>query len=382
MSESSRRIRLAPPVSVEQLQAYLQSKQWFEDGKIRSVATIWHRHQDEDAEVVLPFSYVKDFQQRIWDAIVAVAAFEKREVPDVIGDIKRLFSNVISVRVIHRDTEDGTIPINDGVLLISKAKDMLSAAAQAVYAKRRHFSGPTPKDARNFLDTLLLGQTEIGSYVVHIIVPNQPNLVIDQAVDDPTTVDAVPLSQAITLNLVTGLDALETASTMYEEVQDLKAFDDAVLSGASANLCDALLGFSGEKHNRRFEITVAAVAGPMFESEPRKFEFDEKLVEVLEKVSGYYKDDYVLKDRILTGHITKLVRPKDETAGTITLDSVLGDVERKVRVTLTGDDYHLAVIAHDNGHMVRVLGDVHIKPKTAELLNPRNFGVIHMEDLI
>ncbi len=49
---------------------------------------------------------------------------------------------------------------------------------------------------------------------------------------------------------------------------------------------------------------------------------------------------------------------------------------------MTSDDYHLAVIAHDNGEMVRVQGDVHIKSKNAELLNPKNFGVIKMEDLL
>ena len=259
---------------------------------------------------------------------------------------------------------------------------MLSAAAQAIYAKRRNFSGRAPKDARECLDTLLLGQTEIGSYVVNVIVPNQANFVVDPVVADQETADAVPLSQAIMWSLVTGLDALAKASTTYAKTGELKAFDDAVLSGVSANLCDALLGFSGEKHNRTFEITVTAAAGPMFENVPRKFEFDGNHVEVLEQVSSYYKDDYVLPDRVLTGHITKLVRPKDETAGTITLDSIIGDVERKVRVELKGDDYHLAVIAHDQGKLVRVLGDVHIKPKAAELLNPKSFGVIEMEDLI
>lgn len=382
MSDHDRSERPAPSVTVEQLQAYLLSRQWFEDGKIRNVATIWHRHQDDDAEVVLPFSYVRDFAQRVRDALVAIASHEKRGVHDVISDVKHLFSNVIAVRVIHADTTDGTIPINDGVLLISKAKDLLSAAAQAVYAKRRHFTGPTPKDARSYLDTLLLGQTEIGSYVVNVIAPNPANFVADPPSEEPSTADAVPLSQAITLNLVTGLEALVKASSNYEANGDLKAFDDAVLSGASANLCDALLGFSGEKHNRTFEITVTAAVGPQLDSEPHNFEFQTKHVEVLEKVSGYYKDDYVLPNRTLTGHITKLVRPKDETAGTITLESMLGDVERKVRVALRGDDYHLAVIAHDNGQMVRVEGDVHIKPKTAELLNPKNFGVVRMEDLI
>lgn len=381
MTDGDRSDRRDPSVSVEQLQAYLQSKQWFEDGRIRGVATIWHRHQDNDGEVVLPFPSAKDFRQRVRDALMAIASIEEREVFDVISDVKRLFSNVITVRVIHADTADGTIPINDGVLLISKAKDLLSASAQAIYAKRKHFSGSVPKDTRDYLDTLLLGQTEIGSYVVNVIAPNPTRSVADQDAVSPTTADAVPLSQAITFNLVTGLDALAKASTTYEQHGDLKAFDDAVLSGASANLCDALLGFSGEKHNRAFEITVSAVAGPMFASEPRTFLFDGKRVEALEKASGYFKDDYVLPDRVLTGHITKLSRPRDETAGTITLHSTIGDVERKVRIALTGDDYHLAVIAHDKAQLVRVKGDVHIKSKTAVLLNPQSFGVITMEDL-
>lgn len=382
MRDSDRSDRDASGLSVEQIQAYLLSKQWFEDGKIRSVATIWHRQQDEYAEVVLPLSSVKDFQPRVHDALTAVASFEERKVSDVIGDIKQLFSNVITVRVVHADTKDGTIPINDGVLLISKARDMLSSAAQAVYAKRRHFAGPAPKDARDYLDSLLLGQTEVGSYVVNVIAPNQTNFVVDQEVTGPTIAEAVPLSKAITSSLVTGLAAFSKASTRYAEIGSLKAFDDAILSGVSANLCDALLGFSGAKRDRTFEITITAAADPMFVSESHKFEFDGRQVDVLEKVSGYYKDDYVLPNRVLTGYITKLVRPKDETAGTITLDSTLSDVERKVRVALTGDDYHLAVIAHDKGEMVRVHGDVHIKPKSAELLNPNNFGIIKMEDLL
>ena len=147
-------------------------------------------------------------------------------------------------------------------------------------------------------------------------------------------------------------------------------------------MCDALLGFSGENHNRAFEITVAGASGPMFESEPKKFTFDSKDVQLLEKASDYYKEDYVLPQRRLIGHITKLSRPKDVSSGTITIDSELGGIERKVRVELSGDDYHMAVLAHDNSKLVRIEGDVHIKSKSAQLLNPANFGVIEIDDLL
>lgn len=382
MSESDRSDQHAPPVSGEQLRAYLQSRQWFEDGSIRNIATIWHRQDYEDAEVVLPSADAKDFRERMYDALSAIAAFEECTASDVVRNVKRRFLNVISVRVINADTNDGTIPISDGVLLISKAKDMLSAAAHAVYAKRKQFSGATPKEARSYLETLLLGQTEIGSYIVNVIAPNQTNAFFDHPVEDLEIVGAESLAQVITSSLVAGLQALEKASARYQALGELRAFDEAVMSGASSNLCDALLGFSGEKRSRTFELTVSMAASPMFETEPLRFKFERKHIEALEQASDYYKNDYVLPDRTLTGYITKLVRPKDETAGTITLDSFVQDADRKLRVELTGDDYHLAVIAHDKGQIVRVRGDVHIKSKSAELLNPKDFGIIQMDDLL
>ncbi|PXX28032.1 MULTISPECIES: hypothetical protein [Burkholderia] len=374
MTSSDR--RLDREVSSYQLRAYLEHKQWFEDGKIRNVATTWHRQDNEDAEVVLPFSYVKDYRQRIRDALASIASFEGRAVHEVLNEVKRLFANVITIRVVHDDTNDGTIPINDGVLLIAKAKDLLSAAARSLYAKRKQFTRGAPKEAKEYLETLLLGQTEIGSYVVNVIAP------VQMVGDGSNNVTTIPLAQAITSNLVAGLSALEKATATYEEKGDLGAFDEAVLAGASSNMCDALLGFSGEKHNRNFEITVTAAPSPLFETEPAKFMFNGRYVEALEKATGYYKGDYILPERRLTGYITKLSRPKDETSGTITIDSTVGDVERKVQVELMGDDYHQAVVAHDNSKMVRVEGDVHIKSKSAQLLNPKNFGVIEIEDLL
>jgi hypothetical protein len=363
-------------VSPDQLRAYLERKQWFEDGKIRSVATIWHRHDNEDAEVLLPLSYIKDYRQRLRDALASIASFEERAVLEVLSEVKRLFANVITIRVVHDDTNDGTIPINDGVLLIAKAKDLLSAAARSLYAKRKQFTRRAPKEAKEYLETLLLGQTEIGSYVVNVIAP------VQTVASEQNAATPIPLAQAITSNLVAGLSALEKAAATYEEKGDFGAFDEAVAAGASSNMCDALLGFSGEKHSRTFEITVTGAPRPLFETTPAKFVFSGKDVVALEKATGYYKGDYVLPERRLTGYITKLSRPKDETSGTITIDSALGDVERKVQVELTGDDYHQAVVAHDNSKMVRVEGDVHIKSKSAQLLNPKNFGVIEIEDLL
>lgn len=363
-------------ISSEQLQTYLLSKKWFEDGKIRNVATVWHRHEDDDAEIILPLPEARDYQQRLIEAVSTIALRDERGVLEIINEIKRPFFNLISVRVIHSDTKDGTIPIRDGVLLIAKAKDLLLAAAQSIYSKKKLFKGRAPKAATSYLDTLLLGQTAIGSYIVNVIAPVSNSSSFDQ-----TTTADIPLAQSITHNLIASLDALKKASSEYETEGEIKAFDKAISSGASANLCDALLGFSGEQRNRTFEIRVSVAPTPLFDGSSQKFEFGTDHVGLIEKAKNYYKDDYVLYRRTLIGHIRKLSRLKDETAGTVTLQAHVDDAERNIQVELSGDDYHLAVIAHDNSELVKVSGDLHIKSKRSYLLNPSGFGIIRNEDL-
>lgn len=363
-------------VSSDQLQAYLQSKYWYEDGKIRSVATIWHQHADQEAEVVLPFPYVKDYRQRLRDAVTAVASFEKRDALEVIKDVTRLLANVISVRVIHADTKDGTIPINDGVLLISKAKDLLLAAAMSIHAKKKQFIGPSPKDVRAYVDALLLGQTEVGSYVVNVIASLSGNDAASDHIGENTS-----LAQAVTLNLITGLEALTTASDEFDSRQSLRVFDAAVQRGASANMCDALLGLSGADRNRSFEIKVTSDTSPMFISEAKIFSFDANYIEKLTQASAYYKEDYVLADRRLTGFVKKLSRPQGDNAGTITIQCTVEEVERLVNIDLEGEDYHNAVLAHDKQSYVQCTGDVHIKSRSARLLNLQGFKVVDINEL-
>ena len=369
-------IKRSKEVTPEQFEAYLRNAHWVQTGRLRSVATIWNRQDHLDAEVVLPLSRsVKDYLPRLNDALVAVASFERRGVLDVISDIGRMFANVVTVRVIHVDTDNGTIPINDGVLLITKAKDLLSAAAQSIFAKRKHFTGKPTPDAKEYIDTLLLGQTEVGSYVVNVIAPIQGS---PMAAGDA---ESTPLANAVSLNLVTGLDALAKASERYQETGNLREFETTIVQGVSANMCDALLGFSGVKKNRAFEIKVRPSEGPMFANETRTFMFDAPQVEVLEKASSYFKDDYVLTGRTLTGYVTKLSKPQEDEAGTITLDTQFDDINRKVRVELGKDDYHTAIIAHDTRQYVQCNGDIHVKSKTATLLHPQGFRIVGDSDL-
>ncbi|MFG6447675.1 hypothetical protein ACG0Z6_05390 [Roseateles sp. BYS180W] len=365
-------------VSIVQVEAYLVSKAWFMDGSVGSVGTLWHRDGDAVAEVALPrHPGVRDFRKRFNEALAAISDFEGRPVPEVVADVLLLSSSLITVRVIGADTAHGTIPINDGVLLFTKAKDLLCAAALSMYSKRKQFSGQLPKDAKTYLDSLLLGQTEIGSYVVNVIAPLSP----PRPASEPNAGPGGPVAEAVTLNLVNGLEALSKAAAEFSDSRSLKAFDAAVERGVSANMCDALVGFSGIERSRDFEVRVSGAAGPMFEGETKVFSFDADTVAAVQKASDYYKGDYTLEERNIWGFVKKLDRPKGDEVGTITVEAAIDGVERSIKIMLQPDEYHQAVLAHDTKAIVACSGSIHIKNRRATLLNPTRFRIIPRDQL-
>ncbi len=368
-------------VTLVQLQSYLASKQWTMEGTLRQVASIWRRADDNAAEVVLPLSEsLKDFKQRVGDALEAIAEHERRPATEVLGDVLRTLADLIAVRVIHEDTNEGTIPINDGVLLVARARDMLKSAALALYAKRRQFSGHPTDEAKAYLESLRLGQTEVGSYIINVFAPIPPAPApIAQWTEGE--VPRVPLATAVTASLASGLEALITATGEYSERHDLTIFDAAVVRGASSNMCDALLGLSGQERKRAFEIKISAARSPLFDGEPKVFMFDAGRVEALVKASEYYKDNYVLHDRIVTGLIKRLDRSVGDETGTIMVAAKVADQDKHISIELGPEDYDLAITAHKHNETVRCAGDIHVTPRTAKLLNPSGFRVLRNGEL-
>ena len=361
-----------------QLEGYMLNNGWQKDGDLGRVATIWHRPEADrvDAEVILPLSTgAKDFRDRMIDAVTAIASFEGRPLVDVVKDTLGHHADLIRVRVIADDVDEGTIPINDGVLLNERARDLLVAAANGTLQKRKHFSGPQAKEAKEYIDSLRLGQTEIGSYVVNVIAPMKM-IHVDQDALDP-----VPLAKIITATLASSLQALSSAARAFTNTADLSVFDEAVLQGASANMCDALVGLGGTDKKRSFEISIAPSRSGTFKSERQTFEFGIEEVSGIAAAASYYKENYVLENRTITGFIKRLDRPHGEQNGTVSITALLADVDKNISVELGAEDYDRAITAHKANDAVQCSGDIHVTPRTAKLLNPKGFRVVKTDDL-
>ncbi|KPX97193.1 Uncharacterized protein ALO63_02431 [Pseudomonas amygdali pv. mori] len=360
-------------ITPAQLETYMLSHGWFRDGDFKGLASIWHRSgtDQSDAEILLPNSAsAQDFTDRMVDAVIAISQFEDRSFPTVLKEVMGHFADLVRIRVFHSDVDAGTIPINDGVLLNIRARDLMASAVMSTASKRRHFMGKRSPEVKEYINSLRLGQTEVGSYIVNIIAPVGPSQ------SDQGSFEDIPLSNIVTANLASSLEALTFAVNEFSSIGDLTVFDAAVTSGASSNMCDALVGLSGAEKKRGFEISITPSHRPEVVSQIKSFRFDVESVVKIADASAYYKDNYVLPARTVIGSIRRLDRPLNDEAGTITIATMVGELEKHVSIQLGPDEYMDAVNAHKQKAAIQCTGDLHVSARSSKLLNPSGFRVL------
>lgn len=356
------------------LKEYLKAKGWSADSNLNGKAIIWHRNEPDayDYEVIQPESTdVKGYKQRVLDAIGSLAEFEGREPTNIIQDIENFFSDSIKIRVVHSDVEGGTIPINDGVLLIEKSRDLLVATTLSTFCKRAHFKGQRSREVQNYLSQLRLGQTEVGSFVVNLIAP------ISESNDIQLAKENMSLTRAVSNNLSRSLLALSNVVDKYEKISNVFEFEEIVNYGVSANLCDALIGLTGESKTRSFSVTVC-LAGYEYDSQElqKQFNFKPEQVPTLELASDFYKGNYVIKTYEAYGLVTKMRHLPEDDYGEITVKTLVRDTEKNVLITLPLESYWQAVHAHEETKTVSCKGALHVTPKSAKLIDSYDFKVI------
>ncbi|WAD26728.1 hypothetical protein OS670_20395 [Pseudomonadaceae bacterium T75] len=357
------------------LELYLLSTGWIENGSISDKAKVWHRPEEKnfDLEILQPVNEdLKDYSQRLYEAIHNLSEYENRSPLKVISDLKNFDSDIVKIRVISPDVDGGAIPIDDGVLLFEKAKELLVSSTLSTFKKKRFFSGSWPAVVKEFMNTLRFGQTERGSYIVNVIAP------VSHFSEKELPEADCSITRSISNNLARSLGATMVALENYEKTNDLISFEGAVSSGVSANLCDAIIGMSGSSKSRDVEISIELAALEKDSQEIiRKHRFTSSHIPILSTASEYYKGNFVIKNYEASGLVIRMDHEPAEDYGVIRVTSTVNGTDKNISIQLSLDDYWEAVKAHKPRLPVVCQGDLHVTPRSAFLADPRNFRVIN-----
>ena len=300
---------------------------------------------------------------KIFSSVAKISEFS------LYNDLMTVDRDIIRVRV---DGEDSTVDLNEGANLITGARDMLLAAACSLDNPKPLYRPKANRKAVAYLNHVRLGQTEPGSFVVTLLSPAiTPSL---QNLLSRDTEDVTPSkARRMTSRLFDALTAIREA-TNKTTLGDAEAFDNAVVSGASANLCDALIQMTEPFQTLDISVTWARTQ-PM--SIPRHaVQFTNNDTPILNKAVLDFREREPITGVHLRCSVQKLERDDGKTGGTVILRTIFKDKTLLVKTILNRPDYDQAIDAHKEKVEIVATGNLNKFRQRWHLRNPQIIAVI------
>ncbi|WP_369914323.1 hypothetical protein AB8810_16425 [Xanthomonas sp. NCPPB 3005] len=359
-------------ITLSQLRDYLLVQRWSLIAAPDAFLEVWRYGDANGDEILLPTEHAIDKEFLLLEVLKKLAIIRGLSVGDLSQEVRESTENLISIRVAHPDVYDGSIPLEDGIALNANAKELISAAANAVLERRSLYQGRPPALVSALLQNARLGQTTHGSYVIHVFCkdPSQNEQPMDFA-------------RVTTRTLESALFGLKEALDSYQVTQNPISFEAALMRGASANLCEAIARFSGKDRARTVEISLNTSAVDQLAPSPRTtIEFPPSHQPYLRVAAEYYRQTYTLSNETIIGVVERLDRRVEQDAGLVRVATTLSNgVQRSVTVQLKASEYPDAIHAHENKQLVQVSGSVIVTPRAASMVEPTGFRIFGNFDL-
>jgi hypothetical protein len=331
---------------------------------------------EDDLEILLPTERSwRDFVLRMSETLKVLSAAEERSELEILQDLTLTSFDVVRVRVQPKTGENSSIPVDDGVALVEQGRNMMLAAACSAVEPRPQYPTRKPALAVEYLRNVRLGQTERGSYIATLISPVAPFLTPSEEGRLFPDVEE-PFERRVVRTLASAVQATKDAATAVAVTSaGINVFREAIDQGISANLCEALAEMGGESQ-RGLAISFAwSLARPAPEQVPT-ITLEDDTIPVISEAARILRETSPQPDVTLTGTVVRLERTVETGPGRVSILGVADGEVKRATVDLEAADYDLAIMAHRDGRVVTVQGDLVKEGRGFVLATPRDFRVL------
>lgn len=322
-----------------------------------------------------------DFPELMQEAVRALRDFPNDSA--VYTLLSRLTTSPTDQFAFAKETAapKGWIRWDEGESLISSARGLLVAGAKTARKRLTYFGNRYGQFANRFLDEVMMGQTEVGSYVVRAYVPVDRAIPVRGGKDAEGGVhfigqDAVA-SREVSQTLVHSLASTVEAISHFRESNSLSAFTDPEL-GLSYEVVTAVKRIAADSDYANISVAWEPDLGDSVSSE-QEFTFTAEHVPVLERAANELVQPETPRRVSAVGTVHLLSRLEAGGPGVVGVTTISGNPAHKIRVHLSEEDYHRAVNAHDKGHIVHVQGDLEREGNLSWLYHAQITGVTEPE---
>ena len=341
-------------ISPAAISAYARAEGWQKEEPYGAHADVYAGHGRP--EIVLPRTdRLADYAAVVSRLIDVFSDQTQLDQTAVYKDLVGADRDVVRVRNPNAD-DDGSVSLEVGVEIVSNARDMLLAAACAARTPQPLYRAGANREAIEYMRRVRLGQTERGSFVVTLLAPVPPQLQLQPKLDPSwASFNDEPLERKVTRRLVSALEASRSAAELALSGEG-GAFERAVASGVSANLCEAVANLIDQSHGLDVSVTWARTRPT---PEPMRWiAFSGSDAEILKEAARTFRAKQPQPDVTMVGYVHKLKRDQDEVEGSVTLKALIDDRTQSVTAVLDQANYETAVEAHGRQTPVVVKGDL------------------------
>lgn len=370
MTGSSHQIR---HITAHDVAAYVRSMGWSCLGNYGRDASVFGQN---DHSLLVPLaSDLADYGRRMQEIVSNLAKFEKRSPDSILRDLAYASSDVLRIRLENPLFDDGEVTLNHGILLFDNAQKIVHAAARSALAPKAYHLARAGTQAENFLKSVKLGQTEIGSYILTIIFPVTPDLL--ESMDDES---ALPFERKVTRSLATGLNSLESAVRSQVAKPSLDPFLESINHGVSANLCEALSNIGEGTAGTVVDTQITWARNRSIPELVTKARFRDGDFSYLRSAAMQLKEQAWDDSLVITGPVTRIESEKVLLGGEVFIYALVGESARRVKVTLNNDQYKQANEAHLAGQNIEISGVLQKTGRYLTIDHPVSFAVLKSED--
>jgi len=272
----------------------------------------------------------------------------------------------------------GMISWKTGESLVDTSSATLAAGAKAHRDHSRYFGNRFGKFAARYLESILMGQTEIGSYIVTAYVPADARVPFSNSKNAPLEAENLDAStgRSITGSLLLALQATRSALDSFKANRSMSEFEAAVDLGVSYELTKALAALTDGSEGADIAIEWGGSASP--DRPNASFEFSPADSPVLSSASALLSSPPEIHSYVAVGRVHLLTKKDAEGPGVVGID----DGHRKYRVRLASESqYHDAVLAHDEKRQIEVRGQLSREGTINWLYDARIIRTLPTEDL-
>lgn len=364
--------------------ALLRHFSWTVEAEVPGLYAVWGRHGDEE-QILVP----ADPSRGDYAALLqrALSAIERRYGNEAIRVEDLLHLQLAAALDLTRwkkesSVDAGLIGWEQGMALYQSASDSLSAAAKATHERRLHYGTSGAYLAHEFLDRTLMGQTQIGSFVITAHTPSNARFHVSRHSETASQKDWRNAEQVTGREIINmfeqSIQATRAGLDEYRRSPNIEAFIPLVGDGLSAELASALAALTSGSD----AAVVIERVGIPGEVRPRPVEvtFDAVESDVLKQVFDRLTIAPPPTTVTIRGEVSRLDNSTTNPVHLIRMDIAQGADAQHARVRLDPEQYAAALEANGRGRWVEVTGSLEKDGRDYWLYNARNLKVLDAEE--